>query len=220
MANEGYTSLQLGMGSKKRKQLKWQQVGHFEKAGVDLKRVLKEFRVTEDALLPVGTELRASHFTAGQYVDVTGTTIGKGMQGVMKRWGFKGGPASHGSSKFHRGAGSTGMCQDPGKTQKGKKMAGRMGGQLRKVMSAWVYKVRTHSARVSESSTSPLVSSPLVSSSSGCERPRRRAEAERRAARKLFQNRRNDSLKPRNAFSAPWSFNTTVATPLQQPGND
>jgi large subunit ribosomal protein L3 len=87
--------------------------------------------------------VRAAHFTAGQYVDVTGTTIGKGMQGVMKRWGFKGGPASHGSSKFHRGAGSTGMCQDPGKTQKGKKMAGQMGRQLRKVMSVWVYKVRS-----------------------------------------------------------------------------
>lgn len=76
-----------------------------------LKRKLAEFRVSPDALLPVGHELRASHFVAGQYVDVTGTSIGKGFQGVMKRWGFAGQPASHGNSLAHRAAGSTGACQ-------------------------------------------------------------------------------------------------------------
>lgn len=80
-------------------------------AGVPLKRKLAEFRVTPDALMPVGTELRASHFVAGQYVDVTGITIGKGFQGVMKKWGFRGGPASHGNSLAHRVPGSTGSNQ-------------------------------------------------------------------------------------------------------------
>lgn len=139
--NEGYNALQLGVGSKRRKQLRATQAGHFERAGLDLKRKVKEFKVSRDALLPVGTELNASHFTAGQYVDVQGTTIGKGFQGVMKRWGFSGGPASHGSSKFHRGGGSTGACQDPGKTWKGTKMAGNMGNKKRTVLSALVYKV-------------------------------------------------------------------------------
>jgi len=98
----------------------------------------------QEGLLPVGTPLSAAHFTAGQYVDVTGTTIGKGFQGVMKRWGFAGGSASHGNSKAHRLAGSTGGCQDPGKVFPGKKMAGRMGGKRRTVLSAWLYKVAAH----------------------------------------------------------------------------
>ena len=98
-------------------------------------------RCVQEGLLPVGTPLSAAHFTAGQYVDVTGTTIGKGFQGVMKRWGFAGGSASHGNSKAHRLAGSTGGCQDPGKVFPGKKMAGRMGGKRRTVLSAWLYKV-------------------------------------------------------------------------------
>lgn len=78
--NEGQTSLQLGVGSKRAKQLRASEIGHFVKHGVDLKRKVKEFRVSKDALLPPGTEIRASHFIAGQYVDVQGTTIGKGMQ--------------------------------------------------------------------------------------------------------------------------------------------
>ena len=97
---------------------------------------------SQEAALPVGAEVNAAHFVAGQFVDVSGTTIGKGFQGVMKRWGFAGGSASHGNSKAHRLAGSTGGCQDPGKVFKGKKMAGRMGGKRRTVLSAWVYKVR------------------------------------------------------------------------------
>jgi len=144
MANEGYTSLQLGMGSKKRKQLKWQQVGHFEKAGVDLKRVLKEFRVTEDALLPVGTSITARHFVPGQYVDVQGVTRGKGFQGVMKRWGFAGQPRTHGVSKYHRGAGSSGGAAGAKyatRVRKGKRMAGRMGNKRRTELSLPIFKV-------------------------------------------------------------------------------
>uniref|UniRef100_A0A061QP64 Large ribosomal subunit protein uL3m n=1 Tax=Tetraselmis sp. GSL018 TaxID=582737 RepID=A0A061QP64_9CHLO len=105
------------------------------------KRVLHEFPVSPDALLPLGTEIRASHFAAGQRVDVAGTTIGKGFQGAMKRHGFGGGPASHGTSLAHRALGSTGACQDPGRVEKGKKMPGRMGGKRRTVMNAVVYKV-------------------------------------------------------------------------------
>jgi large subunit ribosomal protein L3 len=108
---EGYAALQLGAGAKRPKQLRGTLLGHYTAAGVPPKRKLAEFRVSADAVLPVGHELRASHFVAGQFVDVTGTTIGKGFQGVMKRWGFAGQPASHGNSLAHRAAGSTGACQ-------------------------------------------------------------------------------------------------------------
>ncbi|EFN54959.1 hypothetical protein CHLNCDRAFT_48876 [Chlorella variabilis] len=138
---EGYTALQLGSGSKRPKQLRGTLRGHFDAAGVAPKRRLAEFRVSPDALLPVGHELRASHFVAGQFVDVTGTSIGKGFQGVMKRWGFAGQPASHGNSLAHRAAGSTGACQDPGKVFKGKKMPGRMGGERVTVQNNQVFRV-------------------------------------------------------------------------------
>lgn len=105
------------------------------------KRKLAEFPVSEDALLPEGTPVMASHFTAGQFVDVTGTTLGKGFQGVMKRWGFKGGSASHGTSLAHRTPGSIGGCQDPGKVWKGKKLPGHMGAAQRTVHNSWLHKV-------------------------------------------------------------------------------
>lgn len=142
LAANGYNGLQLGCGSKRDKQVIGSQIGHFKAAGVPVKRKLAEFRVSEHGLIPMGTELRASHFVAGQYVDVAGTTIGKGFQGVMKRFDFKGGPASHGTSKAHRKRGSSGAgCQDPGKIWKGTKMPGRMGGVRRTVQSLWLYKV-------------------------------------------------------------------------------
>lgn len=140
-AKEGYTALQLGAGSKRAKQLNGRQRGHYTAAGVPLKRVLEEFRVSTDCVLPVGAQLGMAHFVPGQFVDVTGTSLGKGFQGVMKRWGFAGGNASHGASKSHRLAGSTGACQDPGKVWKGKKMAGRMGNKRRTVQNCFVYKV-------------------------------------------------------------------------------
>lgn len=138
---EGYNALQLGCGAKRAKQLPASLRGHFAGAGVPLKRMLAEFRVSRDALLPVGTELTAAHFVPGQYVDVAGTSIGKGFQGVMKRFNFAGGPASHGNSLAHRVPGSTGACQDPGKVFKGKKLPGRMGGKRRTVQNCLVFKV-------------------------------------------------------------------------------
>ena len=101
--------------------------GHFAKAKVEPKQKLVEFRVSQDALLEVGAELTTDHFQAGQFIDVTGTTIGKGFAGGMKKWNFGGLRATHGVSVSHRSLGSTGHRQDPGRTFKGKKMAGHMG---------------------------------------------------------------------------------------------
>lgn len=138
---EGIVALQIGAGQKKEKHLRKPEVGHFRAQGVPLKRKLKEFPVTEDALLPVGTPITVRHFVPGQYVDVTGITRGKGFQGVMKRHGFSGGPASHGTSLAHRAGGSTGQRDAPGKVFKGRKMAGRMGGKQCTVKNIWVYKI-------------------------------------------------------------------------------
>ncbi|CAL9753549.1 unnamed protein product [Musa acuminata subsp. burmannicoides] len=138
---EGIFSLQVGAGQKKEKHLTKPEVGHFRAQGVPLKRKLKEFPVTEDALLPVGTQITVRHFIPGQYVDVTGITRGKGFQGGMKRWGFSGMPASHGASLSHRSIGSTGQRDAPGKVFKGKKMPGRMGGKQCTVKNVWIYKI-------------------------------------------------------------------------------
>src|SRR6266513_4374233 len=124
---DGYTALQLGVGTAKVKNVTKPQRGHFAKAKVEPKAKLAEFRVSEDALVDVGAEITAAHFVPGQYVDVTGTSIGKGFAGGMKRWNFAGLRASHGVSVSHRSIGSTGGRQDPGKTFKNKKMAGHMG---------------------------------------------------------------------------------------------
>ncbi|XP_071937680.1 large ribosomal subunit protein uL3m-like [Coffea arabica] len=138
---EGISALQIGCGHKKEKHLTMPEVGHFRAQGVPMKRKLREFPVTEDALLPVGTHIGVRHFVPGQFVDVTGITRGKGFQGGMKRWGFKGMPASHGASLSHRSIGSTGQRDAPGKVFKGKKMPGRMGGKQRTVKNIWVYKI-------------------------------------------------------------------------------
>ncbi len=124
---DGYTALQLGSGTAKPKNVTRPMRGHFAVANVEPKRKLVEFRVSEDALIDVGAEITADHFIIGQYVDVSGTSIGKGFAGVMKRYNFGGMPASHGVSITHRAHGSTGQRQDPGKVFKGKKMAGHMG---------------------------------------------------------------------------------------------
>jgi large subunit ribosomal protein L3 len=124
---EGYVALQLGVGSRKAKNVSKAMRGHFAKSKVEPKRKVAEFRVSEDALIPVGAELTADHFVVGQYVDVTGTSVGKGFAGAMKRWNFGGLRASHGVSVSHRSHGSTGGRQDPGKVFKNKKMAGHMG---------------------------------------------------------------------------------------------
>ena len=124
---DGYTAVQLGVGNAKVKNTSKAMRGHFAKAKVEPKRKLVEFRVDENALIAPGTELVPSHFVPGQYVDVTGNTIGKGFAGVMKRHNFAGLEATHGVSVSHRSHGSTGQRQDPGRVFKGKKMAGHMG---------------------------------------------------------------------------------------------
>ncbi|MBB4954200.1 large subunit ribosomal protein L3 [Agrobacterium vitis] len=123
----GYTAVQLGAGQAKVKNTSKAMRGNFAAANVEPKAKLLEFRVSEDNLIDVGAQLTASHFTSGQLVDVTGTTIGKGFAGAMKRHNFGGLRATHGVSVSHRSHGSTGSNQDPGKVWKGKRMAGHMG---------------------------------------------------------------------------------------------
>ena len=120
---DGYTAVQLGAGSAKAKRTSQAMRGHFAAAKVEPKRKVAEFRVDADAMLDVGEEIIADHYFAGQYVDVAGTSIGKGFAGAMKRHNFGGLRATHGVSISHRSHGSTGQCQDPGKVFKGKKMA-------------------------------------------------------------------------------------------------
>ncbi|NKB53022.1 MAG: 50S ribosomal protein L3 [Rhizobiaceae bacterium] len=123
----GYTAVQLGAGKAKVKNVSKPMRGHYAIAKVEPKRKLAEFRVSEDNMIDIGAQLSAEHFVEGQKVDVTGTSIGKGFAGAMKRHNFGGLRASHGVSVSHRSHGSTGQCQDPGKVFKGKKMAGHMG---------------------------------------------------------------------------------------------
>jgi len=138
---EGYTAVQVGAVNVKLKKARKSNTMHCAKFGVEPKRKICEFMVSPDALISPGTELTAYHFAPGQYVDVTGTSKGKGFAGVMKRWGFKGKGASHGVSLTHRHAGSTGQHQDPGRVWKGKKMAGHMGVKRRTVHNLFVHKV-------------------------------------------------------------------------------
>ena len=124
---DGYSAVQLGAGAAKAKRVAAPMRGHFAKANVAPKRKLAEFRVSAENLIEVGEEITADHYFEGQFVDVAGTSIGKGFAGAMKRHNFGGLRASHGVSISHRSHGSTGQCQDPGKVFKGKKMAGHMG---------------------------------------------------------------------------------------------
>jgi large subunit ribosomal protein L3 len=140
--SDGYTALQVGVGEAKFKQVNKPLLGHFQKNNITPKRKLEEFRVTPDAVLPPGTKIEALHFVAGQLIDVSGITKGKGFQGVMKRWNFGGGRATHGNSLAHRIPGSTGCRQDPGRVFKNKKMAGRMGGERVTIQNLRVLKVR------------------------------------------------------------------------------
>ncbi|MFN3701648.1 MAG: 50S ribosomal protein L3 [Alphaproteobacteria bacterium] len=126
---DGYTAVQLGAGKAKINRTSKANRGHFAKAKVEPKKKLVEFRVSNENLLEVGVEVGAKHFVPGQFVDVAGTSIGKGFAGAMKRHNFGGMRASHGVSVSHRAHGSTGQCQEPGKVFKGKKMAGQMGNE-------------------------------------------------------------------------------------------
>ena len=143
---DGYFAVRLGAGTRKAKNVNKPQRGEFAKAQVEPKARVAEFRVDdENGLLPVGATLTADHFIAGQFVDITGHTQGKGFAGAMKRWGFGGMRASHGVSVSHRAHGSTGQRQDPGKVFKNKKMAGHMGDRQRTQQNLQV--VRTDAGR-------------------------------------------------------------------------
>ena len=140
---DGYVALQLGAGARKAKNTTKALRGHFAKAEVEPKQQLAEFRVSPENLIDVGAELTADHFLAGQKVDVTGTTVGKGFAGAMKRWNFGGMRATHGVSVSHRAHGSTGQRQDPGKTFKGKKMAGHLGQETVTTLNVTIWRIDT-----------------------------------------------------------------------------
>mmetsp|Transcript_111162 Transcript_111162/g.166504 ORF Transcript_111162/g.166504 Transcript_111162/m.166504 type:complete len:400 (+) Transcript_111162:168-1367(+) len=145
MDRHGYIGLQVAAGERKAKNVGKCVAGHYRKVD-ELSDappyLVKEFRLTdEDYLLPIGSKIHARHFVPGQNVDVSGTSKGKGFQGAMKRHGFAGMPATHGTSRSHRALGSTGQCQDPGKVFKGKKMAGRMGNDRVTLQNLRVLKV-------------------------------------------------------------------------------
>ncbi|MBJ6371160.1 50S ribosomal protein L3 [Sedimentitalea arenosa] len=142
---DGYSAVQLGAGTSKAKRVSKAMRGHFATAKVEPKRKVAEFRVDPENLIEVGEEITADHYFEGQFVDVAGTSIGKGFAGAMKRHNFGGLRASHGVSISHRSHGSTGQCQDPGKVFKGKKMAGHMGAA--RVTTQNLQVVRTDSER-------------------------------------------------------------------------
>jgi large subunit ribosomal protein L3 len=137
----GYVALQLGSGSRKTVYMPKAERGQFAVAKVEPKRQVEEFRVSADQMIPVGAEILADHFVVGQFVDVTGTSVGKGFAGGMKRWNFGGLRATHGVSVSHRSHGSTGNRQDPGRTFPGKKMAGHLGQETVTTLNVTVWKV-------------------------------------------------------------------------------
>ncbi|KAA0013228.1 50S ribosomal protein L3 [Billgrantia pellis] len=140
--SDGYAAVQVTTGSRKAKHLSKAQAGLYAKAGIEAGRSLMEFRLAEGEEAPeVGGEITVSLFEAGQKVDVTGTSKGKGFQGAVKRWNFRTQDATHGNSLSHRAPGSIGMCQTPGRVFKGKKMAGQMGNVRCTVQSLEVVRV-------------------------------------------------------------------------------
>ena len=138
---DGYTSLQLGAGERKIKRTNKSVLVHCAKANSPPKRAITEFRVTPDCIIEPGTKIPATHFVAGQLVDVCGISKGKGFQGGIKRWNMSGGRASHGASKSHRTLGSTGHRQNPGRVFKNKKMPGRMGSDRVTVQNLKIMKI-------------------------------------------------------------------------------
>jgi large subunit ribosomal protein L3 len=138
---DGYSAVVLGAGQTKAKNKTQAERGQFARAKVEPKAIVREFRVSEDNLLPVGAQLSADHFVVGQKVDVAGISVGKGFAGAMKRWNFGGLRATHGVSVSHRSHGSTGQRQDPGKVFKGKKMAGHLGDERVSVQNLQIVRV-------------------------------------------------------------------------------
>jgi large subunit ribosomal protein L3 len=189
--SDGLCALQLGGGWQKRKRMSLAEARQYETRGLAYKQYVREFPVTEDALLPVGTTITARHFVPGQFVDVQAVTRGKGFAGAMKRWGFRGQPASHGASLSHRSVGSMGGAAGSmyaTRVWKGKKMPGRMGGRRRTVSGLMVWKVLPK--------YNLLYLRGSVPGSKGCE------------------VRMRDSLLPKQTFATPPPFPTFL------PGDD
>ncbi len=141
LETDGYTAIQVTAGTKKISRCNKSESGLFSKAGVEVGNQLMEFRLSDNSTYKVGDALTVELFKAGQKVDVTGTSKGKGFQGAVKRWNFKTQDATHGNSLSHRAPGSTGMCQTPGRVFKGKKMAGQMGNVQETVQSLEIIRV-------------------------------------------------------------------------------
>jgi len=137
---DGYDAVQVGYGEVKEKHLNKPQKGHFAKADTAAKKYLREFRLEDISGLNVGDEIKADTFEAGEKVDITGISKGKGFAGPMKRWGLHRGPMTHGSG-YHRGSGSMGACSSPGRVMKGKKLPGHMGVDKVTVQNLEVVKV-------------------------------------------------------------------------------
>ncbi len=145
-AKDGYEALQLGFGPKKSQRVNKPEQGHMGKAGKGAFSVLKEFRSEEISSFEVGQEIKLSElFKAGDYVDVTGTSKGKGFAGVIKRWGFAGFPGSHGTHEYFRHGGAIGNRSYPGRVFKGKKMAGQLGNEQVSVQNLEVVQIREES---------------------------------------------------------------------------
>ena len=137
---DGYEAIQVGFGEIREKLVNKPAKGHFAKAGVSLRRTLKEFKLENASEYEVGQEIKADVFAVGDKVDVSGISKGKGFQGVIKRWNANRGPMSHGS-KFHRAVGSMGASSDPSRTFKNKRMPGHMGSVNTTVLNLEVVKV-------------------------------------------------------------------------------
>jgi large subunit ribosomal protein L3 len=137
---DGYEALQLGFGEKK-KNVKKPIMGHFKRAEVEPKKVMREFRVDSAGEYQAGQEITVDMFSPGDFVDVGGVSKGKGFTGVVKRWGFKGGPGSHGSHKWNRRPGSIGASATPSRVLKGMKMAGHAGARRVSVQNLKVVRV-------------------------------------------------------------------------------
>ncbi len=138
---EGYNAIQVGFEPQKESRVNKPMLGHFKKAGRGCFKYLREIKVDNPDEFELGQEIKVDIFKVGDIVNVTGTSKGRGFAGVLKRWGFSGGPAAHGS-RFHRTTGSIGMCATPGRVYKGRKMPGRMGNQRVTVKNLKVLDVR------------------------------------------------------------------------------
>jgi large subunit ribosomal protein L3 len=207
---DGYVALRLGAGAKKTKNTTKAERGAFAKVEVEPKRIVTEFRVTDENLIDVGAELTADHFVAGQKVDIQGTTIGKGFAGAMKRWNFGGMRATHGVSVSHRAHGSTGQRQDPGKVFKGKKMAGHLGVETVTTQNLTIFRIDAERGLLLVKGAVPGAEGSYVKVSDAVKRPRPADAPMPGAFRKAGEE------KPVKEEAAPADVEeTTIETPVE-----